>query len=170
MKLIFAIGNPGIKYKFNYHNLGLLFADFLINKHNVISEKIETNFHLFKFEEFSLLKSKVFMNLSYQALGPIYNFYKIEKLLVVHDDLTLKKHEIKLKHTQGNSGHNGLKDIANHIKEFDRLRIGIDHPKNFNPEMATDSYVLSNIDDLSQWQECFEKGLIETQKWINIKL
>lgn len=168
MKLIFAIGNPGSSYKYTYHNLGLLLSDYLINK-NVIWDKKETSQYVYlKLEKYNILQSKVFMNSSFDALRELYFFYKLvpENILVLHDDLSLKKYQFKLKYTEGLGGHNGLRDIAKNIgPKFPKLRIGIDHPKNFNANLVVADYVLSKI-DVNAWKNFYDEGIKEINKWI----
>ena len=54
----------------------------------------------------------------------------LEQILVVHDELDLPPGIIKLKKGGGHGGHNGLRDLINHLgsKDFHRLRVGIGHP------------------------------------------
>jgi PTH1 family peptidyl-tRNA hydrolase len=170
MKLLFAIGNPGPKYEKTYHNLGILFANFLKTKFSVQKSVQKEKYNLLEFENFSILISNVYMNCSAQALLPVLNFYKFkpENILVAHDELGIKKYRIRIKLDQGNGGHNGLRDISAHIKNFPRLQFGIDHPKNFNPHLDVSDYVLSTIDDLQKWQDAFEKeGLPVFLNWLN---
>ena len=50
-------------------------------------------------------------------------------MLVIHDDIDLNAGDVKLKFSGGHGGHNGLRDIINHIgKDYWRLRIGVNHP------------------------------------------
>lgn len=168
MKLIFAIGNPGITYKYTYHNLGLLLSDHLINQNTVFDKKESSKYVFLKLEKYNVLQSNVFMNSSFDALREVYNFYKLvpEDILVLHDELSLKKYQFKLKYTDGLGGHNGLRDISKNIgPKFARLRIGIDHPKNFNPNLIVHDYVLSKI-DVNAWQDFYDDGIKEINKWV----
>ena len=53
-----------------------------------------------------------------------------QEILVAHDDLDLPPGCARLKLDGGEGGHNGLKDIVQHMgtKQFYRLRLGIGHP------------------------------------------
>lgn len=164
MKLIFAIGNPGKKYYFNRHSLGLFLADILIKECALSDLKSKEKYDLFGNSDFKLIKSKVFMNLSFSALQEFYNLYKFspKNILVLHDELMLDEYDIRLKLGGGNAGHNGLRSIAQNIgSDFARLRIGIGHPKGVL-DIAVDEYVLSDIKNLEKWKEIF------TQKAIGI--
>ena len=83
------------------------------------------------------------MNRSGQAVRALTQFYRIEpaEMLVVHDELDLLPGHMRLKFGGGLGGHNGLKDITNHLgtQDYWRLRIGIGHPGDRN-EVA--NYVL----------------------------
>jgi PTH1 family peptidyl-tRNA hydrolase len=51
-------------------------------------------------------------------------------VLVVHDELDLSLGESRLKFGGGEAGHNGLRDISQHLgtKDYYRLRLGIGRP------------------------------------------
>lgn len=164
MKYLFAIGNPGKEYAQTYHNLGLIFADWILSNlpHQVL--KNNEKFSIFKIRspsgEFVVIKSHVFMNTSYSALGPAYSLYKLTpaQVLVLHDELMLPKFDVKIKQGGGNAGHNGLRDIAQHIgSDFARLRIGIGHPQDMGLRLSVHDYVLSKIDDVRNFEHVFAK-------------
>lgn len=168
MKIVFAIGNPGLNYKYTYHNLGILFSDYLIQNSLVLEQKITKKYIFYRLNNYNVVQSNVYMNCSFEALREIFVFYKLksEDILVVHDELNLNKYSIKLKYTEGLGGHNGLRDIARNIgPKFARLKIGIDHPKNFNDTLDVSSYVLSKL-NIDEWKNTFDKGLIELAVWL----
>ncbi len=75
------------------------------------------------------------MNKSGQSVAALSKYFKIspEQILVMHDELDLEAGDNRLKKSGGHGGHNGLRDIINHLgKEFFRLRIGIGHPGDRN--------------------------------------
>jgi PTH1 family peptidyl-tRNA hydrolase len=82
------------------------------------------------------------------------NFYKIEKVVVIHDDLDLPFGALRFKEGGGHGGHNGLKSIdANIGREYIRVRMGIGKPEH-KGEVA--SFVLSSFsareeDFLAEW-------------------
>jgi PTH1 family peptidyl-tRNA hydrolase len=49
---------------------------------------------------------------------------------VIHDELDLPPGTNRIKQAGGHGGHNGLRDIVNHLgsREFFRIRVGIGHP------------------------------------------
>ena len=71
------------------------------------------------------------MNLSGLVVRDLINFYKIDlnNLFIIHDDLDLEIAKVKIKFGGSDGGHNGLSSIDKEIgKNYNRLRIGIDHP------------------------------------------
>ena len=86
------------------------------------------------------------MNLSGVSIKKFLDFYKIniKNLLVIHDDIDLPLGKIKIKIGGGNAGHNGLKSIDAIIgKNYKRIRIGIDRPKN---NTNVNQFVLENFE------------------------
>ena len=153
--LIVGLGNPGSEYENTRHNIGFMVIDELISRHNaqnVSSSSFEGN--CFKFqntpvssENHFLLKPLTFMNLSGNSIVAVKKFYKIEKVVVIHDDLDLPFGTLRFKHGGGHGGHNGLRSTDERIsKEYIRVRMGIGRPEH-KGEVA--SYVLSAF-DLSQ--------------------
>lgn len=136
LDLIVGLGNPGPKYQLTRHNAGFWFADVLAREH-------ATSFHQDKklhgeSAEISLagqrarvLKPLTYMNLSGQSVAAAVNYYKLEPehVLVVYDEIDLPPGRAKLKFDGGHAGHNGIRNIMEHIgPSFWRLRIGVGHP------------------------------------------
>jgi len=138
IQLIVGLGNPGAKYEQTRHNAGFWFLDqWLVD--SSIRLKEDKNFQGLvgrmevASESIWCLKPATFMNRSGQSVRALSYFYKIpvEQILVVHDELDLPVGVARLKRGGGHGGHNGLRDISDHLgKDFMRLRIGIDHPGN----------------------------------------
>lgn len=169
MKLIFALGNPGLSYKYTYHSVGLLLSDYLISNNVVLDKKERAMSVYYRLGEYNILQSRVYMNNSFSALRDFYTYFKLtpSDILVLHDELSLPRYTFRLKFTEGLGGHNGLRDIAKNIgPNFAKLRIGIDHPKNFNPHLDVSSYVLSKL-DFDEWSKHFQDGVSEIDKWNN---
>ena len=137
IELIVGLQNPGSAYAKTRHNVGGWLVEALVQEAQA-EFNVEKKLH-------ALLASIVlgqrplkcalpltYMNQSGLALRSLSQFYRIEveKILVVHDDLDLAPGRIKLKSGGGHGGHNGLKDIIQHLgsSQFQRLRIGIGHP------------------------------------------
>ena len=137
IRLIVGLGNPGADYVDTRHNAGFWLAD-LIASDLGLSFKFEKRYNAdsskFKAEgkDIYLLKPQTFMNRSGQAVTALARYYKIapEQIMVIHDELDLSPGTNRIKQAGGHGGHNGLRDIVNHLgsREFFRIRIGIGHP------------------------------------------
>lgn len=137
IKLIVGLGNPGEQYKKTRHNAGFWLLEALANQAGAWRD--EKKFFS-RYQQISLanrpvhlLMPQTFMNASGKAVAAVANFYQIaaEEILVVHDELDLPEGVAKLKMGGGHGGHNGLRDIISALdsKDFLRLRVGIDRPK-----------------------------------------
>lgn len=156
MTLIVGLGNPGQKYLQNRHNIGFLAVDALIDRFKAVcSTKTSFFGDTYKAKDIIFLKPTTFMNLSGKSVSAVANFYKPEKLIVIHDDLDLNYGAVKIKCGGGNGGHNGLKSIDEYMgKEYIRVRMGIGKPE-------YKSQVSSHV--LSDFNEGEQKSL---QRWI----
>ena len=137
--LIVGIGNIGNEYINTRHNIGFLVAD-------KISEILKTPFSSvklgqrvessYKGKKVIILKPSNFVNNSGKSLLYWKNKEKIpnKNILVICDDLNLYFGKIKLKSNGSSGGHNGLKDIEEHLKNnnYSRLRVGVLNSKKFN--------------------------------------
>ena len=152
MILIAGLGNIGEEYKNTKHNIGFMTVDKIADDYNFPEWK-EKNKYLFTKIKINntdviLLKPTTYMNLSGEAVQAITTLYKIkpEDIIVIHDDLDLKTGVIKTKQGGGTGGHNGLKSIDSKIgNNYHRIRIGISHPRDINPNQDVASYVLSKF-------------------------
>lgn len=80
--------------------------------------------------EHFLLKPTTFMNLSGRSILAVKNFYKIDEVIVIHDDLDLPFGALRFKSGGGHGGHNGLKSADAAISpEYIRVRMGIGKPE-----------------------------------------
>ena len=117
MTLIAGLGNPGSKYENTRHNIGFMLIDLLkdSNYKDVSSAKFQGE--VFKFNEV------------------VKDFYKPDRIIVIHDDLDLSFGAVKFKKGGSSGGHNGIKSIDGLIgNDYERVRVGIGHlgdAKNF---------------------------------------
>lgn len=144
--LIVGLGNPGSEYANTRHNIGFMLIDELIRRQNaqkLSSSSFEGILH--KFQNHFLLKPLTFMNLSGNSIVVVKKFYKIEDVVVIHDDLDLPFGTLRFKHGGGHGGHNGLRSTDERIsKAYTRVRMGIGRPEH-QGEVA--SYVLSDFNN-----------------------
>jgi PTH1 family peptidyl-tRNA hydrolase len=73
------------------------------------------------------------MNLSGRSVREILDFHQVptEELLVICDDFNLPLGKLRIRSRGSEGGHNGLRDIINHLgtMAFPRLRIGVGPPE-----------------------------------------
>ena len=136
MKIIVGLGNPGLKYAANRHNVGFMALDMLAHKlgwefgkskhHALIAEG-----HL-NGEKVLLLKPQTFMNLSGEAVYDAVQYYDVpwENVLVIYDDMDLLPGQLRVRAKGSAGGHNGMASIIRHAhtSEIARVKIGIGHP------------------------------------------
>ena len=136
MKLVVGLGNPGKKYDGTRHNVGFAVVDSLALAPSVGSSQERFDAQLAEWregdEKILLMKPLTFMNLSGRAVRQALDFYQIEhvNLLVVCDDMALPLGKLRFRARGTHGGHNGLRDIQQHLgtTEYARLRIGVDVP------------------------------------------
>ncbi len=140
IRIIAGLGNPEEQHERTLHNAGFWFADALARKYGGIfryekkfdAEYCRVNLHG---DDVWLVKPQSFMNLSGGPIRAVLDYYRLRVtgLLVAHDEIDLPPGTTRFKEGGGHGGHNGLRDIINHLgKEFFRLRIGIGHPGDRN--------------------------------------
>jgi peptidyl-tRNA hydrolase, PTH1 family len=135
MLLIAGLGNPGVQYANNRHNIGFMAADAIVRRHNfnpwqkkfsgLVSEGTLDGIKAL------VLKPQTFMNDSGRSVQAAINFYKLDlkDLTVIYDELDLTPGKLRVKTGGGSGGHNGIKSIDQHCgKEYRRVRLGIGHP------------------------------------------
>lgn len=129
--LIVGLGNPGTAYAQTRHNIGFMVIDELCRRHHVSNiSKSSFDGELFKMSEHFLLKPLTYMNLSGKSILAVKNFYKIDGVIVIHDDLDLPFGALRFKKGGGHGGHNGLKSTDAAISaEYIRVRMGIGKPE-----------------------------------------
>ena len=148
--LIVGLGNPGKQYEHTRHNVGEDFVNILADKYDIDLKKEKKFLGSYgKVPAFNttlhLLKPDHYMNESGIAVKKTISFLNIpiDQILIVHDDLDLPFGNLKFKEMGGHGGHNGLRNIIDHLKgesKFKRLRICIGHP---GKEKDVTKYVLT---------------------------
>ncbi|MFH0735791.1 MAG: aminoacyl-tRNA hydrolase [bacterium] len=162
MRVLFGIGNPGIKYQHTWHNAGFIILDKLAHSLNLKYTTSKYNYIYSKGtlnnSDFIIVKPTTYVNNSGLAALQILKNFEIElkDFLVICDDLNIDKGLVKIKKNGGDGGHNGLYSLIYHLNsnEFPRLRLGIG--SQFEKGNMAD-YVLSEIG--SKDYELIEKSL-----------
>lgn len=148
--LLVGLGNPGIKYERNRHNIGFYLIDYFtsqINSEDYI-DKFNSKYTLVRLNDnkIHIIKPQTYMNRSGVSVRNCKDFFKIapNNIIVVYDDMDLALGSLKIKSSGGSAGHNGIKSLIDEIgsNNFVRIRIGIGKPLN---KENVNNYVLSNF-------------------------
>lgn len=189
--LIVGLGNPGSEYQDTRHNVGRATVELLGKRTGAkfTSHRSQTMFARANLAlpggkaPVILAYSRTYMNVSGPPVTGLAKAEDIpfDHILVIHDDLDLPPHELRLKNGGGSGGHNGLKSIsaASKNQDFARLRIGIGRPPG---SMDAASFVLAKIPKAAQdqWDVTYElaadaatdvvlRGLIKAQMDLHSK-
>jgi PTH1 family peptidyl-tRNA hydrolase len=150
MFLIVGLGNPGLQYQNNRHNVGYMVVDEMARRLGEAFTRVESRALVTKTDYLGrrliLAKPRTYMNLSGQSVAGLARFYKVplERILIIYDDVDLPFEAIRMRAEGGSAGHNGMKSIIQHLasQQFPRLRIGVGRPTG---RMATPDYVLQDF-------------------------
>jgi peptidyl-tRNA hydrolase, PTH1 family len=137
LKVVVGLGNPGSRYHGTRHNVGFAVIDSLASSPSAsrfasrfqasICDLIEDG------RKVLLIKPETFMNLSGRCVREITDYFQVpvSDLLVVCDDINLPLGRLRARARGTHGGHNGLRDIQNHLgtTDYARLRIGVDAPR-----------------------------------------
>ena len=136
--LLVGLGNPGKEYENTRHNAGSDFIRMLCDDYQVSLEKeklVNGCYAKIIINDCSIILCipDTYMNESGISVSKAKKFFKVEnhEILIIHDELDLHNGCIRLKDSGGHGGHNGLRNIIDHLNgdsSFKRIRIGIGHP------------------------------------------
>ena len=142
--LLVCLGNPGDKYENTRHNVGFMVADEMAERQSKPIQRLKfkalTNVLDISGERVLVMKPITYMNLSGEAVRQAADFYKIppERVLVVSDDTALPVGRLRIRVKGSAGGHNGLKNIIQHLgtDQFPRLRVGVGEKPHPDYDMA----------------------------------
>ena len=154
MKIIAGLGNPGQKYDKTKHNTGFMTMDHYLDEKDLSLDKDKFEGHWTKQkingEDVILLEPQTYMNESGRSVSQVANFFKVdpEDILIIQDDMDMPIGKIRIRANGKSGGHNGIKSIIRDLgtEKFNRLKIGIRHPKN----TTVVSWVLTPFNDEQQ--------------------
>ncbi len=142
MFIIVGLGNPGKDYKNTRHNIGFDVIDTLADvagisviekKHKAIIGK-----GVIDGQKVILAKPQTYMNLSGESVRDIIDYYKVDEeqeLIVISDDISLDVGMLRVRKKGSAGGHNGLKNIIQHLGHdtFMRIKMGVgEKPKGYD--------------------------------------
>ncbi|MFA6050602.1 MAG: aminoacyl-tRNA hydrolase [Candidatus Paceibacterota bacterium] len=131
---ILGLGNPGEEYEETRHNVGAIILDTFAKKigagewkkdgvRNALVAKGEVGG-----EKVLLVKPQAFMNKSGVSVKDLSGSpKKLEKMIVIHDEIDLPLGTTKIVFDRGSGGHKGVESIVRAVKSnaFVRIRVGI---------------------------------------------
>lgn len=150
MKLIIGLWNPWKQYEKTKHNIWFMFLDYFIEWENFENFKLESKFKaeisnwIYNWEKTILVKPQTYMNLSWESIRKIVDFYKLdlEDIIVIYDDLSMDFWKLRFRDKWSAWWHNWIKDIIKHFWDtFKRIKVWI----GFNQHFEVSDWVLSNF-------------------------
>ena len=170
MILIVGLGNPGMKYKNTYHNVGFMAVDALAKKCKVKIAKSEcdalTCKAVYKGVEFVIAKPQTYMNLSGESVKKLVRAYDVDEkseLVVCYDDIDLPIGKLRIREEGSAGTHNGMRNIVKELntQDFLRVRIGTKTEELAKHEVELIDFVLSKVDFDSKQilQESIERAV-----------
>ena len=149
--LVVCLGNPGKQYENTRHNIGFITADELERREGVKVNKLKyralTGEMKLGGARVLVMKPQTFMNLSGEAVKLAGAFYKIppERVVVISDDVSLPLGKLRIRANGSAGGHNGLKNIIQHLgtDAFPRIKVGVGAPE--HPEHEMIDWVIGNF-------------------------
>lgn len=167
MYIIVGLGNPKKEYDNTRHNIGFAMIDALADKYQIrvmdVKHKAMTGKGMICGQKVILAKPLTFMNLSGESIRQLADYYKADpetEIVIISDDISLPPGFIRVRKKGSAGGHNGLKNIIQHLgtEGFARIRIGVgEKPKGY--DLA--DYVLGHFSKEEQplMKEGIEKAI-----------
>jgi PTH1 family peptidyl-tRNA hydrolase len=129
MWLVVGLGNPGREYAETRHNIGFMVMDELARRWAISGWRSKFGGEVAQHKDVVALKPQEYMNLSGQAVQRTKGFYKVDQVIVIHDEIDMPFGKLRVKVGGGHGGHNGLRSIVENIgAEFIRVRCGVGKP------------------------------------------
>lgn len=167
MYIIAGLGNPSKEYEGTRHNAGFQVIDRIAEKYNI---SVDAQKHraligkgMIAGQKVILAKPQTFMNLSGESIRSLLDYYKIDEeneLIVIYDDISLEPGQIRIRAKGSAGGHNGIKNIIQHLggQVFPRIKVGVGEKP---PKMDLADYVLGHFskEEKEQMDEGYEHAI-----------
>jgi len=160
MKLVVGLGNPGKKYEFTRHNIGFLAIDRMLDRWDCSERNIKQKAIAYQTtisdEQIVIIKPQTFMNLSGQAVAPLFHFFKLQPddLIVLYDEVEIPPFTIRIKQGGGAAGHNGIKSIdaciGSENTNYFRIRLGVGREGDDLAGYVLSEFSKANFDSLDE--------------------
>lgn len=167
MYIIAGLGNPSKEYEGTRHNVGFQVIDRIAEKYNI---SVDAKKHraligkgMIAGQKVILAKPQTFMNLSGESIRSLLDYYKIDEeneLIIIYDDISLEPGQIRIRAKGSAGGHNGIKNIIQHLggQVFPRIKVGVGEKP---PKMDLADYVLGHFskEEKEQMDEGYEHAI-----------
>ena len=150
-----GLGNPGMKYKNTYHNVGFMVIDALCKRLKVKADVKECDALTckanYKGVDFVVAKPQTYMNLSGEAVKKLVRKYGVDEqneLIVCYDDIDLPIGKLRIREEGSAGTHNGMRNIVAELcaQDFKRVRVGTKTEQLAQHEVQLVDFVLSKVD------------------------
>lgn len=142
--LLVGLGNPGNQYAATRHNMGFMALDRLADREGFRFNKLRFRAWTGQWKvgdrQVLVMKPQTYMNLSGESVGEAARFYKVpaDHVVVISDDVSLAAGRLRIRKSGSAGGHNGLKNIIQHLGTdgFPRIKVGVGMPEHPDHEMV----------------------------------
>ncbi len=156
MKILFALGNPGVRYRDTRHNAAWWLADRLCVSWSFPPfdprDRVASSDGVVDGEAVRILKPLTYVNRSGSVLEELLAgaAFRVEDLMVLVDDVSLEPGRFRLRAQGSAGGHNGLASIEEALgtREYARLRIGVGRPHDSRIDLS--EWVLAPMGDADE--------------------
>ncbi len=153
MKLIVGLGNPGLVYSHNRHNIGFMCLSRFARMHGIRFAHKKGQARVAEGEiagtNVILARPQTMMNRSGLSVSRLVQRYKIspEDLIIIHDDLDLPLGKIRIRKGGRSGGHKGIESIIEELgsTDFVRIRVGIGRPDAMGAGRDKDAEVVDHV-------------------------
>ena len=172
--LVAGLGNLGEEYKNTRHNIGFDAADLLHQKFGGTPFRLKHKALISECniggKKVIIAKPQTYMNLSGEAVAEITRFYKIktENIIIIFDDISLDVGKMRIRRNGTHGGHNGMKNISEHMKTNDIMRIKIGVGQKPHPDYDLKDWVLGKFSasDTENKEKALQKAVASVEEII----